>query len=350
MQVVVKTHGSWKSAVKIGVNGIQRSSLELMLQPSFHRSLCLLAALLGILALMPYNQRSVDPTVEKLIPPDLTLLSSSSIAALWSSYGHIYRISTISKEKDEKTPRLLVLKHIHPPRTTHASLSHSRKLTSYAVERYFYTELAPRLPPTVAVARAYPTAAPGILLLDDLSTDFPRPARGSLGAEDTRSVLRWLAGFHATFWGVKGTVPPPVAGQVAEVGAESRGVWEQGTYYYLDTRREEMADVDAEGDMNWIVPWADRVCSVLSRNCGNNFTSSAAYRSTMLLQQSAPRIAALYYMEMPKARISFSLHQANARSSTSNTSVRVCPRLISFIFLEQASNRAYSVRMARYNS
>jgi hypothetical protein len=109
------------------------------------------------------------------------------------------------------------------------------------------------------VARSYPTTASGTLLLDDLGERFPRPAYGSLNADDTHAVLRWLAGFHATFWGENGTVPPPVAGQAAEVGAEATGVWEQGTYYYLDTRREELEEIDAEGETGWLLAWADKV-------------------------------------------------------------------------------------------
>lgn len=214
---------------------------------------------------MPRKVQSADSAVAKLLPPELTLLTSTSIATLWSSYGQIYRISAIPSDDGHagSAPRSLILKHIHPPPTSHASLSHARKLTSYAVERYFYAQLAPRLSENVSVAKSYPTTQPGTLLLDDLSTSFPSPAWGSLGRDDTKAVLRWLAGFHAAFWGGRGTVPSPVAGEAADVGAEASGVWEQGTYYYLDTRREEMSQVNEDDESGWVVRWADKVDNAL---------------------------------------------------------------------------------------
>jgi hypothetical protein len=34
-------------------------------------------------------------------------------------------------------------------------------------------------------------------------------------------------------------------------------VWEQGTYWYLDTRREELKEI---GDnYNWLLPWIEKV-------------------------------------------------------------------------------------------
>jgi len=199
---------------------------------------------------------SVDPALLALLPENLAILSATSIATLWSSYGHIYRLS--ARTDDDKT-KSFVLKHIHPPDVPSASVSHARKLTSYAVEQYFYEHLARRLPPSVAVAGFYPTRSRGALLLDDLRDDYPRAAWGSLNLEDTHSVLRWLAGFHATFWGERGTVPPPIEGQNSSVDEAVTGVWQQGCYFYLETRQEEFEAIDEDGDLAFVTKWAHRV-------------------------------------------------------------------------------------------
>lgn len=231
---------------------------------------------------------SGDP-LAAILPPDLKLTSTSKIASLWSSYGHIYRlsISPVDRKQSEgvlhQIPSTLILKSIHPPAfRSDADESHLRKLLSYEVERFFYKDLSSRLPPRVKVAKSYPvnpatiSSSGGDLLLEDLTPAFPHPARGSLGLEPTRCVLRWLAGFHATFWNIHLTgdadapplhlvVPPsqvPSGADKKQLEQIGCGVWQQGTYWYLDTRREEMASVDESGDDRWVIPWAEKVSLV----------------------------------------------------------------------------------------
>jgi hypothetical protein len=213
-----------------------------------------------------------DPSIASILPSAFTLLSSIEIASLWSNYGHIYRLTVSRDGSEHESTTTLILKSIHPPSLSHPSESHLRKLLSYTVERYFYAHLTARLPPSVKIARAYPTSASGNLLLEDLGPAFPYPARGSLGLEATRCVLRWLAGFHASYWGINrwtneedgqcqrpSFVPSP--SQVAEdahLDQAGEGIWAQGTYWYLDTRREELVDTDAN-EHAWLMPWIERV-------------------------------------------------------------------------------------------
>jgi hypothetical protein len=229
---------------------------------------------------------SSHDSLAAILPAGLKLTSSSTIASLWSSYGHIYRLSISPADHKgledafDPVPDTLILKSIHPPALGgDADESHLRKLLSYEVERFFYQNLSLRLPPHVKVAKSYPlnpaatSSSGGDLLLEDLTPSFPHPARGSLGFEATRCVLRWLAGFHATFWNVHltGTVdasplhlvlPPlqvPSGANTKQLEQIGRGVWQQGTYWYLDTRREEMASVDESGEDRWLIPWVEKV-------------------------------------------------------------------------------------------
>lgn len=111
------------------------------------------------------------------------------------------------------------------------------------------------------------------LLLEDLGIEFPFPARGSLGREGAECVIRWLGGFHRAFYrlNLEGSkvpvVPPPlewVKGHQFGLGGNEggdgiEGVWKMGTYWYLDTRREELEEMVDSGEHEWLVPWVEKV-------------------------------------------------------------------------------------------
>jgi hypothetical protein len=223
--------------------------------------------------------------IAALLPPIFRLVTSTQIAALWSNYGYIHRLHVSSAD----TRSTLVLKSIHPPSHLDTSESNTRKLLSYAVERWFYAHLAALLPPSVKLATLYPVRADSehVLLLEDLATAYPFPARGSLGSEATRCVLRWLGGFHGTFYRVhrRGDptgnlplVPPPLEWQETALAARvSEGVWRRGTYWYLETRREELEETDKEMH-GFIMPWVEKVSRSVT-------VPSLSLRSTVLKGQ-----------------------------------------------------------------
>ncbi|EKM55030.1 uncharacterized protein PHACADRAFT_142873 [Phanerochaete carnosa HHB-10118-sp] len=193
-----------------------------------------------------------------VLPRELKATSSEQVASLWSNYGYIYRLHLSSE------PHTLIFKSIHPPAVAHPDESHLRRLLSYDVERWFYRHLTSRLPETVKVAKDYPlqSDAEHSLLLEDLSIEFPYPASGSLDRDATTCVLHWLSGFHGTFFRTHSRegavrlplVPPPMQWK----SGESAGVWERGTYWYLDTRREELEQTN-EDDYSWLMPWVEKV-------------------------------------------------------------------------------------------
>ncbi|EJD52658.1 hypothetical protein AURDEDRAFT_142561 [Auricularia subglabra TFB-10046 SS5] len=55
----------------------------------------------------------------------------------------------------------------------------------------------------------------------------------------------------------------------------ARGVWEQGTYWYLDTRREELAEIDEDGENSFVLPWVEKINRALA-------TERASGRTTLL--------------------------------------------------------------------
>lgn len=50
--------------------------------------------------------------------------------------------------------------------------------------------------------------------------------------EQAKAAAEWLAGFHAHFW----------------ERPRAEGVWEQGGYWYLDTRPDEFEAIGSEVD------------------------------------------------------------------------------------------------------
>lgn len=196
---------------------------------------------------------STPAAIAGVLPATIQLLSSSHLTTLWSSYGHIYRLS-VRLEASSISPRVsLILKTVNPPAVSAADESHLRKLVSYRVERYFYSKLSSALSPpnSARVAKHYPVAeraSNDSLLLEDLNVEFPVSPGSGLGLERTRIVLKWLAKFHATFWGLPNDpsvslIPPPFK---VSNPSEAQGAWAQGGYWYLDTRQEEYSCIGSE--------------------------------------------------------------------------------------------------------
>jgi hypothetical protein len=164
--------------------------------------------------------------------------------------------------------RSIIIKTVTPPPLRageRADEGPIHKLLSYEVERYFYSHLSSRIPKQAKVACFHPERLPtevgGTLtvqiVLEDLSIEYANPARGSLSLEDTKAVLSWLATFHGTFWGVQNEstpIPPPLQYK----GGDKAGIWEQGTYWYLDTRREELDCTDGR-QYGWLLKWVEKV-------------------------------------------------------------------------------------------
>jgi len=148
------------------------------------------------------------------------------LQALWAGYGEILRVRVLG---DGATAPAAVVKHVRIPRGRDGEASRERKRRSYEVETTFYRAFAPRCDDDCRVPRLY-AAREGddgrILVLEDLDgAGFPRRS----SREDRWSLapcLDWLAAFHARFF-----------------GAALDGLWPVGSYWHLETRRDELAHV-----------------------------------------------------------------------------------------------------------
>lgn len=147
------------------------------------------------------------------------------IQSLWSGYGELFRV-----ELDGGPHRTAVVKWVRPPASASSDVGNARKLRSYTVERAFYESYAPRCDETCRVAALLASRigerGEQMFVLEDLD------AAGFDGRTDEGSdaqldrALAWLGSFHARF-----------------LGDAATGLWPTGTYWHLETRRDELAAI-----------------------------------------------------------------------------------------------------------
>jgi hypothetical protein len=184
------------------------------------------------------------------------------IQSLWAGYGQICRVTIDQQEQS------YVLKLITPPPTKANDEGHTRKILSYQVEQYFYSHLAPQLPPSIPVAKCLGSVnqhhADGTsttaMLLNDLKQQYPVAGekRNVLSLTQVHAALDWLSGFHGFWWSrVKdltnsSLVLPPLE-EVQQDGqdASEKTVWLNGGYTYLATRRREYANLAMDEESAW---------------------------------------------------------------------------------------------------
>ncbi len=166
------------------------------------------------------------------------------IQSLWSDYGALLRIPLHGCNfKSVIVKRIAAPATDNHPRGWNSTLSHERKLRSYAVEASWYQDYAPRCDDRVRLPRCYGTTHVGqvqLIVLEDLdAAGYPARATG-LGDDGIRACLDWLANLHAEFLGQ----PPD-------------GLWPTGTYWHLETRPDEW-DAMPEGDLKQAARWLDQ--------------------------------------------------------------------------------------------
>ena len=141
------------------------------------------------------------------------------IQSLWGGHGELFRIAL-----DDTTA---IVKWARPPSTT--DVSTTRKRRSYEVEAAFYRTVAPRCDHTCRVPALLASDREGdewILVLEDLDAAGFGARVDEARGPALDAALRWLASFHARF-----------------VGERFDALWPVGTYWHLDTRRDELANI-----------------------------------------------------------------------------------------------------------
>jgi hypothetical protein len=184
---------------------------------------------------VPAQHKQVQLLLDGAENQVLTVQSVSTLASLWAGYGRALQVTAVDEDGAQQH---FVVKDIKPP--AGSGVSHQRKVRSYQVEGSFYEEVAPMLlarpgAPAVAaplVVQRVEASGNVALVLGDLRGRFPESA-GALDLPRAKAALAWLAALHAAYW--QKDVPA--------------SLWEEGSYYHLKTRLDELQNIDAE--------WAD---------------------------------------------------------------------------------------------
>ncbi|KGO69815.1 Protein of unknown function DUF227 [Penicillium italicum] len=228
----------------------------------------------------------------------LELVSCTKLQTLWAGYGQICAITaraTTTKAAEHLsklcgvepgvagTTYPLILKLISPPRKngSTADEGHLRKMLSYEVEQYFYSEVVPQLGDDIAIAKCVASTRDmddadssselkGLMatIMVNLRPGFPVAGekRGALNRTQVRAALDWLAGFHSRSRGLLpaslgGYVLPPLEESSRRQNADKvvgSGLWLNGGYTYLATRGTEYASLAQDTDSEW----SDALCKV----------------------------------------------------------------------------------------
>jgi hypothetical protein len=206
----------------------------------------------------------------------LKLQSIDRIQSLWAGYGEICRVHAIPDPSSP--PQSYIFKLVTPPPTRADDEGHTRKILSYQVEQYFYTHLAPQMPPSIPVASCLSSinehhsdgTSITAMLLNDLRHKYPIAGekRSSLSPVQVHSALDWLSSFHGFWWprseslNTSSLVLPPLQ-EVQRDGqdAANKSVWLNGGYTYLATRRTEYASLSSSYSSEWNKPLTDWVPS-----------------------------------------------------------------------------------------
>lgn len=120
----------------------------------------------------------------------------------------------------------------HHPRGWATDRSHERKLRSYHVELAWYEQWSSACAQTCRVPgflAGRQDSHEFFLVLEDLDASGYAERRCVVDRDDLEACIRWLACFHATF-----------------VGHVPSGLWEQGCYWHLATRPDELQALDDE--------------------------------------------------------------------------------------------------------
>lgn len=148
-----------------------------------------------------------------------SIVESTVLQNLWSGYGQLLRL--VLQGGDQPS---VILKRVEWPVSALESDSDTRKRRSYVVEQAWYRGQAMSCDGHCRVAHCIasePRKDGFFLLLEDLRTAGFVPVRPPR-REHVRAGLSWLAHFHSRFLGV-----------------HPKELWEQGSYWHLDTRQSE---------------------------------------------------------------------------------------------------------------
>lgn len=117
------------------------------------------------------------------------------------------------------------------PRGWNGEASHTRKCKSFKVENCFYSDVQIQTDASCRTAKYLghsQQSEASLLVMEDLAHRGYSRTASSLTAAQCKTVLKWLANFHARFLNVRD-----------EFNRRNIQLWAEGTYWHLATREDE---------------------------------------------------------------------------------------------------------------
>lgn len=178
----------------------------------------------SFLSLTPMNDYFKDVILQSTGADSIN--DQEIIQELWSGYGKILRVQIEGASTGSVVVKLIQAEGTKQhPRGWNTDIGHHRKLRSYEVETTWYehysSESTARLPHCLTI-KHYEDEV--LIVLENLDASGYPLRKTSLSRGEINSILKWLADFHASY-----------------MGQNPEGLWEQGTYWHLETRPQELA-------------------------------------------------------------------------------------------------------------
>ncbi len=157
-------------------------------------------------------------------------IEAEVIQSLWSGYGKISRYRLIDSSYKTAVVKFISLGESgEHPRGWDSDNSHIRKVRSYEVETHWYEHYNKRCNAQCRTPKflgSYSEGKNQWIILEDLDLGFPI-RKQHLEIPEVKVCLKWLANFHAAF-----------------IGQKLNGLWEVGTYWHLETRPDELNNLE----------------------------------------------------------------------------------------------------------
>ena len=198
------------------------------------------------------------------------------IQPLWNNYGTLSRVVLEGGAHSS-----VILKHIQipdqlgHPRGFTSTISRDRKIRSYQVETHWYQHQNLRISqgsPTPKCLDAFTDGGELFVLLEDLTTRGFDQVLVQASWREITVALRWLAHFHAMF-----------------LGDPAEGLWPSGTYWHLDTRPEELDNIQGTR----LHAFASLIDARLNRSGFSTLVHGDAKLANFLFSQDHTKVAAV---------------------------------------------------------
>ena len=156
-----------------------------------------------------------------------------TVQSLWSGYGSIERIGL-----ENANYSTVIVKHVQPeggshPRGWNTDLSHQRKLKSYEVETNWYKNpITNNIMNFARIPKCLGAEKYGnnfLIVMEDLDSSGYRGRKSYVNEIELQACIKWLANFHGYC-----------------LSKSSIGLWQTGTYWHLETRPDELEQLEEE--------------------------------------------------------------------------------------------------------